>query len=110
MAYKKSSKAEMDRRIDTVARLLLECHTRSQICRYGQETWGVTVNCVDRYIARARQIIRDDYSTSRQDFIASRLGVIDETIKRAMGTNQLGVVIGALRLQAELTGCTGQNK
>ena len=57
----------------------------------------------DKYIARAREQIREDYSVERADFLATRLATLDKVAQKAMKTEQLNNVIGAIRLQADLT-------
>lgn len=103
---RKATVAEVEHRVQTIARLLINCVPRSQIVRHAQETWGVKEDMTDRYISRARELVRQDYAVERQDFLATRLGTLDKTIQEALKTNQLGVVVGALRLQAELTQVT----
>ena len=100
---KKATNAEIQHRVQTVARLLINCVPRSQIVHHARETWGVKHDMADRYISRARELVREDYSVERKDFVATRLGTLDKVIQEGMKSNQLGVVVGALRLQAELT-------
>ena len=100
---KKATNAEVQHRVQTVARLLINCVPRSQIVHHARETWGVKHDMADRYISRARELVREDYSVERKDFVATRLGTLDKVIQEGMKSNQLGVVVGALRLQAELT-------
>lgn len=56
----------------------------------------------ERYIAKARDLIREDMSMERRDFIAEKLSLMNEVQKKALQSNQLGAVIGAARLAAEL--------
>ena len=93
----------MDFRIDRVARLLINCASRSEIIEYVRKEWGISRGMADRYIDRARKQIRDDYSLERADFLATRLGTLDKVVKEAIKSNQLNCVVGALRLQADLT-------
>ena len=99
---KKATNAEIQHRVQTVARLLINCVPRSQILRHSQEAWGVKEDMTDQYIRRARELVREDYSVERKDFVATRLGTLDKVIQEGMKSNQLGVVVGAVRLQAEL--------
>jgi len=100
---KKSDKAEIDRRIHTVVKLLSSAKTSSYIRRFAREEWGVTDSQTGRYLQRAREIIRADYSIERPDFLSSRLALLDEVIEASIRTKQHSNAIGALRLQAELT-------
>ena len=100
---KKSSKAEIDRRVHTVVKLLSAAKTSSYICRYARDEWGVTDSQAGRYLQRAREIIRADYSIERSDFLGSRLALLDKIIDASINTKQHSNAVGALRLQAELT-------
>ena len=100
---KKSDKAEVDRRIHTVVKLLSSAKTSSYICRYAREEWGVTDSQAGRYLAKAREIIRADYSIERPDFLSSRLALLDKIIDASINTKQHSNAVGTLKLQAQLT-------
>lgn len=100
---KKATKAEMQFRVDRVARLLINCANRSEIIEYVRNEWGIGRAMADKYIELARQQIREDYALERADFLATRLGTLDKVVKEAIKSNQLNCVVGALRLQADLT-------
>ena len=100
---KKSDKAEIDRRIHTVVKLLSSAKTSSYILRFCSEEWGVTERQGQTYLKRAREIIREDYSIDRSDFLGSRLALLDKVIDASINTKQHSNAVGALRLQAELT-------
>ena len=99
----KSSKHEVDKRIDTIARMICNASTTSQILRYCSVEWGVGKRQAETYLARAREVVREDYSTERAEFLASRLGILDSVIAKAVKSGQLSAACGALRLQTELT-------
>lgn len=100
---KKSDAAEIDRRIHTIVKLLSSAKTSSYVCRYASEEWGVDVRTAQRYLAKAREIIRADYSVDRHDFLGSRLALLDEIIESSIRTKQHSNAVGALKLQAQLT-------
>ena len=100
---KKSDAAEIDRRIHTVVKLLSSAKTSSYVCRYASEEWGVDKRTAERYMAKAREIIRADYSIERHDFLDSRLALLDEIIESSIRTKQHSNAVGALKLQAQLT-------
>ena len=100
---KKSSKAEIDHRIDVIARMIVNAATTSQIIRYCSVEWGVGQRQAEKYLARARAIVREDYSQERADFLASRIGILDKVIQASIKSGQHSNAIGATRLQAELT-------
>ena len=100
---KKSDKAEVDRRVHTVVKLLSSAKTSSYVHRYAAEEWGVSRRKSEVYLARAREIIRADYSIERHDFLGSRLALLDEIIEASIRTKQHSNAVGALKLQAQLT-------
>ena len=100
---KKSDKAEIDRRVHTVVKLLSSAKTSSYIVRFCSEEYGVTSRQAENYLRRAREIIRADYSVERHDFLGSRLALLDKIIEASINTKQHSNAVGALKLQAELT-------
>ena len=100
---KKSDKAEIDRRIHTVVKLLSSAKTNSYILRFCSEELGVTSRQAQTYLQRAREIIKTDYSVERSDFLGTRLALLDEIIDASIRCKQHSNAVGALRLQAELT-------
>ena len=100
---KKSDKAEIDRRVHTVVKLLSSAKTSSYICRYAAEEWGASQRTAERYLAKAREIIRLDYSVQRHDFLGSRLALLDKIIEESINSDQHSNAVGALKLQAQLT-------
>ena len=100
---KKSDRAEIDRRVHTVVKLLSSAKTSSYICRYAADEWGVSQRTAERYLIKAREIIRADYSVERSDFLGSRLALLDEIIEASIKCKQHSNAVGALKLQAQLT-------
>ena len=100
---KKSDKAEIDRRIHTVVKLLSSAKTNSYILRFCAEEWGVQKRQAETYLQRAREIIKADYSVERSDFLGTRLALLDEIIEASIRCKQHSNAIGALKLQAQLT-------
>ena len=100
---KKSDKAEIDRRIHAVVKLLSSAKTHSYILRFCTEEWGVQKRQAETYLQRAREIIKAAYSVERSDFLGTRLALLDEIIEASILCKQHSNAVGALRLQAQLT-------
>ena len=100
---KKSDKAEIDRRIHTVVKLLSSAKTSSYVIRVCSEEWGVGQRMAEKYLQRAREIIKADYSVERSDFLGTRLALLDEIIEASIRCKQHSNAVGALKLQAQLT-------
>jgi len=99
---KKSTKSEIDHRIDVITRMFMNAGTTSQILRYCSVEWGVGKRQAETYLARARDQVKQDYSLDRAEFLASRLGVLDSITQKAIKANQLSAAVGSVRLAAEL--------
>lgn len=95
--------AEVERRINAVARMLVNATTQSQLLHFCSVEYGVSKQQAQNYIHRARAIVREDYSQERADFLASRIGILDKVIQQSIESGQHSNAIGATRLQAELT-------
>ena len=100
---KKSDKAEIERRIHTVVKLLSSAKTSSYVCRFTSDEWGLDRRTAERYMKSAREIIRADYSVERHDFLGSRLALLDKIIEASINSKQHSNAIGALKLQAQFT-------
>ena len=100
---RKSDKAEIDRRIHTVVKMLSSAKTNSYILRFCTEEWGVQKRQAETYLQRAREIIKADNSVERSDFLGTRLALLDEIIEASIRSKQHSNAVGALKLQAQLT-------
>ena len=100
---KKSDKAEIDRRIHAIVKLLSFAKTNSYILRFCAEEWGVQKRQVETYLQRTREIIKADYSFERSDFLGTRLALLDEIIEASIRCKLHSNAVGALKLQAQLT-------
>jgi len=99
----RQSAAEVERRINTVARMIVSAATQSQLLHFCSVEYGVSKRQAQNYIHRAREIVREDYSQERADFLASRIGILDKVIQASIKSGQHSNAIDATRLQAELT-------
>ncbi len=99
---KKTDKAEIDRLVHTVVKLLSSAKTNSYVLRFCTEEWGVQKRQAETYLQRAREIIKADYSVERSDFLGTRLALLDEIIEASIRCKQHSNAVGALKLQARL--------
>jgi hypothetical protein len=98
----RTPKYETDQRVARVARLLVSGGRTSEVVQFASLEWGVGKRQAERYVSHARDLIREDMSMERKDFIAEKLSLMNEIQKKALQSNQLGAAIGAARLAAEL--------
>lgn len=96
------TKAEFDYRCHRVARMMAQGATRSDVTQYAASEWGKKQRAVDVYIARAREILKEDWAQEREDYVATLLTQLNYVHKKGLETNQLAVVLGALNTAAKL--------
>ena len=103
---KKSTNAEKQFRVRTVYGQLCKGWSRTQIVQFCADEWGISERNSDNYIKDARVFIDKDCSLTRQQFLAEALDRLRTYEQQAANSNQPGVAIATVRLQAELIGLT----
>ena len=102
MAKKKSTISEIDARINTVYRLLLEGNSRTQILQYGSETWEISERQVEEYIKRARDHQRLDAELERPEWLHESLSALKDIQRKATTRQQYSTALKAIEMQARL--------
>ena len=103
MAGRKSTKAEVDYRVNRVARLLSNGAVRSEVAQYAAAEWGVSLRQADEYIARAREILKADWDIDRRTFTAELLSQLASLQKEARKNgNQAHVALGCINTMAKI--------
>lgn len=100
----KPTKKEQEARIHDAALQLCSGKRPSEIQRNIREKYGVCYATARNYINAAQDQVKADFSRERDEFLATRLGILEKVIAIGMETNQLGSVVGAVRLAMEATG------
>ena len=100
---KKATKIEVEYRTQRIARMMAQGATRSDVQQYAAAEWGLSVRVIDKYIARAREAIKADWSQERDTFVATLLSQLNHVHKKGLETNQLNAVLGAINTAAKLT-------
>ena len=88
----KATNVEIDGRINTVYKLLLEGNSRTQILQYGSETWEISERQVEEYIKRARDHQRLDAELER----------LKDIQRKATNGRQYSTALKAIEMQARL--------
>ena len=99
---KKIGKAAMDMRINRIARLLANGGTRSDCIQYASREWGVGPRSTDTLIARAREILRDDWEIDRRTFTAELLSQLASLQKESRKNGQGHIALGCINSAAKL--------
>lgn len=100
---KRCTKAEKEYRTHRFARMMAQGATRSDMQQYAAAEWDLSVRVIDGYIARAREVIKQDWAQERETFVATLLSQLNHVQKKGLETNQLNAVLGAINTAARLT-------
>ena len=98
----KSTNIEIDERINTVYKLLLEGNSRTQILQYGADTWGLKPRQLEEYIKRARDYQRLDAELERPEWLHESLCALKDIQRKATNKSQYSTALKAIELQARL--------
>jgi|TARA_R100000030_G_scaffold46610_1_gene35230 cell fate (sporulation/competence/biofilm development) regulator YmcA (YheA/YmcA/DUF963 family) len=99
---KKSTNIEIDERINTVYKLLLEGNSRTQILQYGADTWDLKDRQVEEYIKRARDYQRLDAELERPEWLHESLSALKDIQRKATTRQQYSTALKAIEMQARL--------
>ncbi len=92
----KSTNIEIDERINTVYKLLLEGNSRTQILQYGADTWDLKPRQLEEYIKRARDYQRLDAELERPEWLHESLCALKDIQRKATNKNQYSTALKAI--------------
>jgi len=99
---RKSSKDEIQNRVNEVYGLFLRAWSHNQIVQHGSEKWGVSERQVRDYMAEARKLLALDAELARPQWLEGAIARLQEYERRAADKGQLGTALMALDKQARL--------
>jgi hypothetical protein len=101
MAHK-STKDEIQNRVNEVYGLLLRAWNHNQIVQYGSEKWGISERQVRDYLAEARKLMALDAELERPQWLEAALARLQDYERIARENNQVGLAMTAVEKQARL--------
>jgi len=104
---KKCTNVERDERIYRIYKMLCKGESRADIARYCAKEWGYKYRQVDEYIRRARDIMKEDFKLSRDEFAVEILEGYKDLRRRAIADKQHAVALGCLTRMAAMTNVDG---
>jgi hypothetical protein len=98
----------MGGRVHTFVRLLLRGAVRSELHTYARLHWlgepGTSTRHIDTLIAKAKEVIRQDWDEQREQFTAELLGQLGQLAKEARAQKNLSTVLGCYNSMARIVG------
>ena len=104
--YHKSTKAEVDLKVNEVYGRLTKGQSRYRIVQDCTKAWGCADRQVDTYIKRARELLDEDANMQRPALLAECLAGVRDIRENAERRGQHQVALNAIRLMSELVGLT----
>jgi hypothetical protein len=99
---RKSTKDEIQARVNEVYGLLLRAYNHNQIVQYGSEKWNVSERQVRDYLAEARKLLSIDAEIARPQWLEAALARLQDYERIARENGQLGLAMAAVEKQARL--------
>ena len=100
----KSTKVEVNHRVNACYKLLAEGQSRSQILLFCSESWGVGERQGETYLSRAREKLLQDCEMERPAWIAEALQRLRTYEQAAFKEKQNQTAINSVQAQAKLIG------
>ena len=96
---------EKQRRVDDLAKKIIEGWSQRQLMVFVQEEYGVSVQHAQWYIRHARDLIKQDATqVDRTDMLAAKIQMLEQIARDAVASGRESNAIGAIRLLSELIG------
>ncbi len=99
---RKSTKDEIQSRVNEIYGLLLRAWNHNQIVQYGSEKWGVSDRQVRDYLAEARKLLALDAEIERPQWLEAALARLQDYERIARENGQIGLAMAAVEKQARL--------
>lgn len=94
---------ERKRRINKVAKWLVNGMSRQDILQKSSELWDIKDSAADKYIHQARKLMKEAYDVERTYYAAELLSKYENIFALALENKQLSNAIAAVNGQARLT-------
>lgn len=93
----RTSAGEFEIRCQKIAGLIANGASRAHCLRYAAEQWGAKPRTVDGYMKRAKEMIRENWSSvTREEMLAQVLSQYASLQVQARQCGQLHVALGAI--------------
>lgn len=103
MARRQPTAAEMEMRVQRIARIIAKGGTRSDCLRFAATQWGIKDRSTDELLARARQLIKDEWrEIDREQMVADLLSQFSTLQMEARRKGNLNVALGCIHGAAKL--------
>jgi hypothetical protein len=103
---RKSTDAEMTRRVNEVYRQLIQRKTRPEILQYSAETWQVNTRQAENYIAKATALIKQQSAYDRDEELVMAVELMKHVIRKSLNVMDYQRTISA---QREINSLLGLN-
>ncbi len=93
-----------EQRVNQLVSWICQGLPRFQRLRICSEQWGVSSRRYDTIHAMAVKRMREQFDAQRADFVAEKLGQLEDIYRRAYECGQLSAAVGALKMALRVAG------
>lgn len=103
----KSNIDTVNQRVVETSDMLIEGKSRASIIHYGSDVWNVGERQIDKYIAKAREVIKDEVVRNLEFDFAKAIKRYEDLYKKALEEKDYRL---ALSVNKEIASLQGLNK
>jgi hypothetical protein len=100
----KSDNAEMEKRVNKVYSLILQCHSTEKIVLFAAQSWGINRRQTTTLIKRAREQMKEVCAIEREEAYAEEMELRREIIRKALDDKKYQTALQAADSRAKLRG------
>ncbi len=100
----KSDNAEMEKRVNKVYSLILQCHSSEKIIAFANQNWQINRAQAKNYIRRARNQMKEVCAIEREEAYAEEMELRREIIRKALDDKKYQTALQAADSRAKLRG------
>lgn len=101
---KKSTNAEIEKRIFEIEQLVIRGYSYSQIIRYASEKWKITSRQTDEYISRVKDVLKKQFEENKDKYKEMLVNQYMEIYKKAIESKNFSAGVQALNGLSKIMG------
>lgn len=104
---KKSCKKVVDQRVELVSKMMIDGQGRADIIHFSSDNWNISERQIDKYIAKAREVIQNDIIRNIEFDYAKSIKRYECIYQKAIQSKDFKL---ALLVNKEISSLQGLNK
>ena len=101
----KATQAQVEERITTIYRVLLQHQPYQVIVQYAAKNWGLKPRQTTTYVARSKELIAVECATARTENMNEQIAIRRNLFRNAYSEHNWRLCLDILKDEAQLLGC-----